>query len=149
MATLNLPPDFIEFLRLLNDHNVEYLLIGGYAVAYHGYPRATGDMDIWIAMSKGNARRLVKVLREFGFDVPQLSTDVFLDERKVVRMGLPPIRIELMTTISGVSFAECFAARVVDELCGVEVNLISLEHLKRNKEASGRHKDLDDLENLP
>ena len=149
MAAFSLPPDFKEFLRLLNDHSVEYLLIGGYAVAYHGYPRATGDMDIWVAMNPGNARRIVAVLRQFGFDVPQLSTDTFLAERKVVRMGVPPIRIEIMTTVSGVSFAECYADRVVAELDGVAVNLIGLEDLKRNKKASGRHKDLNDLENLP
>jgi hypothetical protein len=149
MATLSLPPDFREFLILLNDHNVEYLLIGGYAVAYHGYPRATGDMDIWVGMSEQNAQRIVLALKAFGFDVPQLSSDIFLDNRKVVRMGVPPLRIEMMTTIAGVSFAECYAARVVDFLDGIPVSLISLEHLKRNKEASGRHKDLDDVENLP
>ena len=134
---------------MLNDHSVEYLLIGGYAVAYHGYPRATGDMDIWVGMSKGNAQRIVSALKKFGFDVPRLSADTFLDKRKVVRMGVPPIRIEIITTVTGINFAESFASRVVDELDGVKVNVISLEDLKRNKKASGRHRDLDDLENLP
>lgn len=149
MATVHLPFDFKEFLRLFNAHQVEYLLIGGYAVGYYGYPRATADMDIWIAMHPANAEKLVAVLQAFGFDVPELSVDLFLKENQIIRMGMPPVRIEMVTTISGVRFAECYADRVVDVLDGVEVNLISLKHLRVNKKASGRHKDLDDLENLP
>jgi hypothetical protein len=149
MATVNLPPDFKEFLRLLNAHQVEYLLIGGYAVAYHGYPRATADMDIWVAVHPRNAERIVAALKDFGFDLPELSPDLFLKESQIIRMGVPPVRIEIATGISGVSFGECYAARVVDVLDEVEVNLINLAHLKTNKRASGRHRDLDDLENLP
>jgi len=149
MAIMNLPPDFREFLRLLNAHQVEYLLIGGYAVAYHGYPRATADMGIWIATHPRNAAQVVAALKEFGFDVPELSVELFQTENQIVRMGKPPVRIEIATGISGVSFAECYAARVIDVLDGLEVSLISLHDLKRNKRASGRHKDLDDLENLP
>lgn len=149
MATVNLPPDFKEFLKLLNARQVEYLLIGGYAVAYHGYPRATADMDIWIASTPQNAEKIVTALKEFGFDLPQLTIDLFLKAGQIIRMGVPPVRIEIATTISGVDFAECHAARVVDVLDGVEVNLIDLAHLKINKRAAGRHKDLDDLENLP
>jgi len=149
MATINLPPDFKEFLRLLNAHQVEYLLIGGYAVAYHGYPRATADMDIWIAVHPRNAERVVAALKEFGLDLPRLSPDLFLKEGQIIRMGVPPVRIEIATGISGVSFGECYAARVVDVLDEVEVNLINLAHLKVNKKTAGRHKDLDDLEHLP
>jgi hypothetical protein len=149
MATVRLPPDFKEFLQLLNSHQVEYLLIGGYAVGYHGYPRATADMDIWIAMHTKNAEKIVAVLREFGFDVPALSVDLFLKEGQIIRMGVPPVKIDIATTISGVDFEECYAERVVDVLDEVEVNLIGLKHLKINKKASGRHKDLNDLENLP
>jgi len=146
---LTLPQDFKEFLRLLQAHEVEYLLIGGYAVAYHGYPRATQDLDIWIAIEPGNAARMTAVLREFGFDAANLSADLFLRDNKIVRMGIPPMRIEVMTTISGVGFAECYAAKVTDALDGVPVSIIGLRHLKLNKQASGRHKDLDDLEHLP
>jgi predicted nucleotidyltransferase len=149
MATVRLPHDFKEFLKLLNDNGVRYLLVGGYAVAYHGYPRATADMDIWIEVDPSNASKLVDALKEFGFNSPDLSVDLFLEKEKVVRMGVPPIRIEILTSISGVTFEECFPSRITDELDGIEVNLISLPHLKANKEASGRHKDLDDLENLP
>ncbi|HIE28660.1 TPA: hypothetical protein EYP66_15380 [Candidatus Poribacteria bacterium] len=148
MATIQLPLDFKEFLKLLNSHQVEYLLIGGYAVGYHGYPRATADMDLWVAIHQENAEKLVAVLKEFGFDVPELSTDLFLKENQIVRMGVPPMRIELLTTISGVSFEECYSERIIDVIDGVEVSIINLKHLKLNKRASGRHKDLDDLEHL-
>ena len=149
MATIHLPQDFKEFLRLLNAHNVEYLLIGGYAVGYFGYPRATADMDIWIAMNPANAEKIVKVLKEFGFNPPDLSTDLFLKEWQIIRLGVPPVRIEIATTISGVDFDECFAGKVIAELDGEQVNLISLNHLKINKKASGRHQDLADIDNLP
>ncbi len=149
MATVNLPPDFKEFLKLLNAHHVEYLLIGGYAVAYHGYPRATADMDIWIATHPQNTDKVVTVLKEFGFDLPELTSELFQKKNQIIRMGVPPVRIEIATTISGVTFGECYASRVVDVLDDVEVNVIDLVHLKINKKAAGRHKDLDDLENLP
>ena len=149
MAPINLPPDFKEFLKLLNAHQVEYLLIGGYAVAYHGYPRATADMDIWIALHPRNAEGVVTSLKAFGFDLPELTPELFLKEGQVIRMGVPPVRIEIATSISGVRFEECYAARVVDVLDEVEVNLIDLGHLKANKKAAGRYKDLNDLENLP
>jgi hypothetical protein len=124
-------------------------LIGGYAVGYHGYPRATADMDIWVAVNPENADKIVVALKEFGFAVPELSAELFLRQNQIVRMGVPPMRIELTTTISGVDFEACYAARVVAELDGVKVNLIDLKHLKINKKASGRYKDLNDLENLP
>jgi predicted nucleotidyltransferase len=149
MATIHLPHDFKEFLKLLNAHNVEYLLIGGYAVGYHGYPRATADMDIWIAINPANSERIVAALKEFGFDLPELTPQLFLKEWQIIRLGVPPVRIEIATTISGVNFSECYAERVTDVLDGVKVNLISLNHLKANKKASGRHQDLADLENLP
>jgi hypothetical protein len=123
--------------------------VGGYAVGYHGYPRATVDMDIWIGRGRATADKMVTVLKEFGFDVPNLSLELFLKENQIVRMGVPPIRLEVFTTIPGVQFEECYPFRIVDELDGVQVNLISLEKLKANKRASGRNKDLDDLEHLP
>ncbi len=133
---------------MLNSHQVEYLLIGGYAVSYHGHPRATADMDIWIAIQKENAEKMVTVLKAFGFDAPQLTADLFLKQNQIVRMGTPPMRVELLTTISGVHFEECYSERIVGVIDDVEVQIINLEHLKRNKQASGRQKDLDDLEHL-
>jgi len=99
-------------------------------------------------MHSQNADKVVAVLKKFGFDVPELKPDIFLIEDQIIRMGVPPIRIEIATTISGVNFDECFEERIIDELDGVQVNIISYKHLIINKKASGRHKDLDDLEHL-
>lgn len=144
-----LPPDFKDFLKLLNSKQVEYLLIGGYAVGYHGYSRATADMDIWIAIHPDNAQRVTETIHEFfGFKVEEATPELFLKPNKIARMGVPPLRIEVLTTISGVRFEDCYAERIVDELDGVEVSLINREHLKINKKASGRLKDLTDLEHL-
>ncbi|HKJ37997.1 MAG TPA: hypothetical protein VJ972_04430 [Anaerolineales bacterium] len=145
---LTLPPDFKEFLKLLKEHDVQYLLIGGYAVGYHGYARATDDMDIWVAVHPDNAQKLVSALKAFGLNDPNLTPDLFLQKPKIVRMGFPPMRLEISTSISGVDFKECYQTRIVDTLDDIEVNLIDLEHLKKNKEASGRAKDIADLENL-
>ena len=148
MATIHLPPDFKEFLQLLNTHHVEYMVVGGYAVGYYGYPRATGDMDIWIAYSPANVRGLVEVLREFGFSIAE-PAEAFLTEGQFMGIGNKPLRIEVLTTISGVSFQDCYAERIEDEIDGVQVNLIGLRHLRINKQASGRLKDLNDVRNLP
>lgn len=149
MATPQLQADFKEFLKLLNSKQVEYLLIGGYAVGYYGYPRATADIDIWIAINPANANRVAGVIREFfGSEVEGATPELFLQENKIARMGVPPFRIEILTTISGVGFNECYAERVTGKIDGVEVSLISLKHLKANKKASGRLKDLNDLEHL-
>ena|SRR5438093_7127391 len=148
MAPPLLPDDFKEFLRLLNSYRVEYLLVGGYAVGYYGYPRATADMDVWVAISTENANRVVAALREFGFRPDAVPPVLFLTENRVVRLGVPPLRLEIITTISGVTFAECYPQRTRAVLSGVDVPLISLHHLKINKAASGRPKDLDDLHHL-
>lgn len=148
MATIQLPPDFKEFLQLLNSHGVEYLLIGGYAVGYYGYPRATGDIDVWIAFTPDNLRALVEALRAFGFAIPE-PAESFLEEGQFLGLGNAPLRIEILTSISGVGFAECYAARIEHVIDGVEISLIGLRHLRRNKRASGRLKDLNDLQNLP
>lgn len=148
MGTLPIPGDLREFLQLLGAHAVRYLLIGGYAVGYHGYVRATGDMDVWVSAEPANAAKLVDVVLEFGFDVPELTPELFTEPGVVVRLGEPPFRIELLNQISGVSFEECYAARVIGRVDGLEVPVIGLEHLRQNKAASGRHKDLDDLEHL-
>ena len=144
-----LPKDFKEFLKLLRAHGVEYLLVGGWAVSHHGYPRFTNDLDVWIAIAPVNAERVVKVLSDFGFDGPELSAALFLKEDQIVRMGVEPVRIELMTTISGVQFEECYRERLETTLDDEPVNLINLRHLRINKKAAGRLKDLSDLEHLP
>lgn len=149
MAMQQLPHDFKEFLKLLNDHEVEYLVVGGYAVSYYGYPRPTGDIDIWIAIAPENASRMVQSLQEFGFAGSNLDDSLFLRPKSIVRMGVPPVKIEIMTDVSGVTFADCYARRTIANFEGVDVPLISFEDLRVNKAASGRLKDLNDLENLP
>lgn len=148
MANIPLPEDFSAFLKLLNAHEVKYLLVGGYAVGYHGYVGATADMDIWILSEPQNAYRLVTVLRTFGFDAPDFTPNLFLENDQVIRMGVPPLRIEVLTSVSGVTFQECYRDREVHQWQDVAVNIISLKHLILNKKASGRHKDLADLEYL-
>ena len=144
-----LSPDFKEFLKLMSDRQIEYLLIGGFAVGYHGYPRSTNGLDIWIGIDPATAQKMVSALKEFGFDTPQLSERLFLKKDTIARMGIPPVRIEILTSVSGITFEACFQNRIIDKIDGIEVNIIDLKHLKINKKASGRHKDLDDLENLP
>jgi hypothetical protein len=118
-------------------------------VGYHGYPRATADMDIWIAINPENARRVSDTIREFfDTDIAEAPPDLFLQENKIARMGVPPFRIEILTTISGVNFSDCYAARVIGDIDGIPVNIIGLQHLKVNKKASGRLQDLNDLEHL-
>jgi hypothetical protein len=133
---------------LLNDHEVDYLLIGGYAVGFHGYPRATGDMDIWVGVSEKTAQRLVEVLTEFGFS-EGVTQELFLRPRCIVRLGHPPNRLEVTTFIDGVGFEDCYQRRIIAHAGEVPVNVIGLDDLRKNKKASGRHKDLADLENLP
>jgi predicted nucleotidyltransferase len=147
MAKL-LPNDFREFLKLCNQKRLKYVLIGGYAVGHYGYPRATADMDIWIEQSPENAAKMVAVLIAFGFDVPELSVELFLEKGKIIRMGVPPMRLKILTDISGVTFAECYPLRGKAKMDGIRVDVISREDLKINKAAAGRLKDLDDLEHL-
>ncbi|MGA2143981.1 MAG: hypothetical protein ABSH49_03345 [Bryobacteraceae bacterium] len=149
MATPSLPDDFKEFLKLLDSNGVEYLLIGGYAVNVHGYVRTTNDLDLWVSVNPENAARIDRALRQFGFAAAELTSDLFLTPNNVVRMGLPPIRIEILTSISGVEFEPCYAEKEMIRIEEMAVPVISLARLRENKAASGRAKDLADLENLP
>jgi hypothetical protein len=141
--------DFKEFLKSLNLNRVEYLLIGGYAVGIYGFIRATNDLDIWVNVSAENAVRIDRALREFGFTGTDLTPDLFNAPNKVVRMGVPPIRIEILTSIDGVEFESCYAEKQMIQVDGMMVPVISLARLRENKAASGRMKDLADLESLP
>ncbi|NJK43567.1 MAG: hypothetical protein HC933_04225 [Pleurocapsa sp. SU_196_0] len=144
---IQLDRNFKEFLSLLERHGVEYLLIGGYAVNFHGYVRYTGDMDIYISASSENAARVAMALNELGFD--EVTPSMFTTPSSMVRMGVPPTKLEVTNFIDGVTFEECYANRLRTMLDGLEVNIMSLIDLRRNKRASGRLKDLADLENLP
>ena len=145
---IEFPRDFKEFLQLLNLKKIEYLVIGGYAVGYYGYPRATGDLDIWIAINEPTAVKMVEVLRDFGFDPPELQKELFLAEQKVIRMGVPPMRLEILTSIDGVDFNTCFDNRAIADFGDFKVNFISKRDLLLNKRASGRPQDLVDFEKL-
>ncbi len=144
-----LPPDFNEFLKSFEEEKVDYLLIGGYAVGFYGYARATADLDVWIAVNPINAEKVVRALRRFGMNTPDLTPDLFLEEGKIARMGVPPLRIEIQTGVSGVDFESCYKRRQRVDVRGFDVNIIDLEDLKANKRAANRFKDLDDLEHLP
>jgi hypothetical protein len=135
-------------LKLLNSHRVEYLLIGGYAVCYHGHYRNTGDIDFWIAVSPENAAKLVSVIREFGFETPELSAQLFLNKGRLIRMGVEPTRIEILTEISACEFTDCYSRRIQAAISGIPVNILSLPDLIRNKIKSGRLKDLEDVQKL-
>jgi hypothetical protein len=145
---IEFPQDFKEFLKLLNLKKIEYLVIGGYAVGYHGYPRATGDLDIWIAIDQNNATKTAEALYEFGFNLTEADKHILQTEKKVLRMGIPPMRLEILTTIDGVSFAECFNKRIVAEIDDITVNFISKEDLLKNKLASARPQDIADAGKL-
>jgi hypothetical protein len=139
--------DFKEFAELLNAYGVEYLLVGGYALAAHGHPRYTGDIDFWVRPSTGNLNRLLAALNDFGFGSLGLSISDFQPET-VVQLGRPPRRIDLLTRIDGVEFEACFARREQIDAGGVRLNLIGLADFKANKRAAGTVKDLADLESL-
>jgi hypothetical protein len=133
----------------LNEKQVEYLVVGGYAVAFHGYPRYTGDIDIWIAISKENAEKVMQVLKDFGFGSLAISEEDFLKQDLVIQLGYEPIRIDILTSLTALSFAECYDCAVLANLDDLLVKFINLENLKKNKLATGRQKDLGDVENLP
>jgi|SRR5579863_238724 len=147
MPTTRIPPDFKEFLKSLDAHNARFMLIGGYAVNAFGYVRNTVDMDIWIASDPDNLRRVLNAIRDFGF--PAAPDDLLHEANAMVRMGVPPLRIEVLRTISGVEFEDCWLRRVTIEDDDLRIPAISLEDLKRNKLAAGRKKDLLDLDELP
>ena len=143
-----LSQDFKEFIESLNANGVRYLVVGGYAVALHGHPRYTKDMDIWVEMSQENATKMVKALEQFGFASLGLKEADFLVPDQIIQLGYPPNRIDILTTLSGVDFTLCYEARKMVKMEGVDVNFIDLENLKKNKLATGRHQDLADFENL-
>ena len=135
-------------MQLLNAKGVKYLVIGGYAVAAHGHPRNTKDIDIWFEMSESNAERLMAVLHDFGFGTLDITRTDFLTPDWTVQLGYPPNRIDLISSPDGVDFTDCYLTRTVIRIDGVEVNFIDLEHLKQNKRAAGRKQDLADVEAL-
>ena len=140
--------DFKEFVAYANSRNLRFLIVGGYAVALHGHPRYTKNLDIWIDRTPQNISILLAVLDDFGFGSVGLTAEDFLEPEQVIQLGKPPLRIDLLTSISGIEFSDCYPNRESVDIDGVPLPLISLDDLKTNKKASGRHQDLADLENL-
>jgi len=141
-------PDFKEFVELLIKNKAEYLIVGGYAVGIHGYPRYTGDLDIWLNPTLYNAGKILTCVNAFGFSSYKLKESDFIKEGNVIQLGYPPLRIDLLTQIDGVTFAECYKNRKVMTIEGVSINFIGYDELLKNKKESGRLSDLNDIERL-
>ena len=143
-----LTQDFKEFIALLNENDVRYLIVGGYAVAFHGHPRYTKDLDIWIDPAVENIDKLLETLKQFGFGSLGLKAEDFEDPEDMIQLGLPPNRIDLFTGLKGVIFDSCYETRVDVEINEITVHVIDLQNLRQNKKATGRPQDIADLSNL-
>ena len=140
--------DFREFIELLIKNKAEYMIVGGYAVGIHGHPRYTGDLDIWLNPTPQNAELILKSVNDFGFSSFKLNQADFTKPGNVIQLGYPPLRIDLLTEIDGVTFDECFKNRkevIIDDL---KVNFIGYDDLLKNKKESGRPRDIDDIDHL-
>jgi predicted nucleotidyltransferase len=145
---IELDENFKEFIALLNLHKVKYLLVGGFAVGLHGYPRHTGDLDIWVRPDLSNGTKILKVLKKFGFGSLGLTAESFIKEDIVHQFGYPPLRIDILTGVSGITFDECYARKQKMLLGGITVNVVHLNDLIHNKLSSGRPEDLYDVKKL-
>jgi predicted nucleotidyltransferase len=141
-------PDFREFIECLNLNKVEYLVIGGYAVGFHGYVRATGDIDFWINKTKINAEKLVKAVIDFGVDIADTNPEMFLSEERLVTIGELPVKIEILNKVSGLNFEECYKRKITAKLDGIDICVLNLDDLILNKMRSNRDKDQIDIKNL-
>ncbi|MBU0559636.1 MAG: nucleotidyltransferase [Bacteroidetes bacterium] len=140
--------DFVEFVELLNKYKVKYIIVGAYALALYAEPRNTGDIDFFVESSFENAEKILKVLKDFGFENLEISLEDLLNPSMVIQLGFAPVRIDILTSISGVEFEEAFTDKVIKKLGGEDAFFISKELLIQNKRASGRNKDLADIEDL-
>jgi len=140
--------DFEEFFASCNKHGLQYLVVGGYAFALHAHPRYTGDMDVFVRASRENDEALIRALADFGFELEDLNWKDFGKEEKIVQLGYPPVRIDIITTVDGVDFDDAWPRRVEANYGNQKVFFISRADLIANKRASGRKQDLLDLESL-
>ena len=145
---MELNPDFQEFLRSFVDHDVRFLIVGGYALAAHGHPRYTKDLDVWVWTDQDNAARVIKALDDFGFGGLGLSAADFEDPDMVVQLGREPQRIDILTFATGLSFEQAYQARMTIEIGGVPVPFVSVDDLRTNKMATGRLRDRADVADL-
>lgn len=133
-----LNPDFRDMLSAFNAAGVEYLIVGGYAVAHHGYPRATGDLDFWVRRSPENAGRVLRALDAFGAPAGLVTRDDLLDPDMIAQIGVEPTRIDILAAIDGVEFDEAYPSRIVSRIDDVEIPFVGVKHLLQNKRATGR-----------
>jgi predicted nucleotidyltransferase len=145
---MTLDKDFEDFIELLNKHKVDYMIVGGYALAFHGKPRHTGDLDIWINLSEENAKKMMIVLNEFGMATLGLQKEDFLQKGGITQIGYPPLRIDILNEIDGVNFAEASKNKLIIDVDGMSINYIGLNDLIKNKQVSGRKQDLSDVNEL-
>ena len=143
-----LEKDFQEFIELLNKHEVSYMIVGAHALAFHGKPRHTGDLDIWINPTDENAEKMIVVINNFGFGSVGLKKDDFLQENYVTQLGYPPLRIDILNSISGVTFEEAYTNRLFIDVDGLTISYIGFNELIKNKAGTARKQDIADLENL-
>jgi hypothetical protein len=140
--------DFKELISLFNEEKVEFLLVGAHALALHGHPRFTGDMDLWVHASKANAKRVFTALARYGAPLNQTQASEFSKPGLVLQIGLPPMRIDILTSLTGLSWPGAWKRRCTTSLAGVDVSFLSVQDMITNKRAIGRHKDLADVELL-
>ena len=145
---MELDRDFKEFIALLNEHQVEYLIVGGYAVVAYGYHRFTGDLDVWINPSKENAKIILDVLKAFGFGKLRLTEKDFATKDKIIQLGDEPLRIDLITSVEGLDFIDCYKRRKSIKADGIKVQLLGLDDLRKNKRLVGRDRDREDYKHL-
>ena len=145
---MKLPQDFREFLEFFNAKGVEYMIVGSYALAYYGAPRFTGDIDVFVKRSERNAKRIIEALRDFGFSFPNLTHQDFLEDDNVVQLGMPPIRIDILTSLSGMSWEKASLGMESGAFDGIPVYIIGRADYIQNKRAAGRTRDLADVEAL-
>lgn len=145
---IQIPKDFREFLQLLSENNVDFIIIGGYAVAFHGAPRYTGDIDIYVKRDKENGKRIIEALENFGFTDAGLKPGDFSEENKIFQLGFPPLRIDILTDIDGLSWEKALSGAVEYTIDDFTCNFIGERELIVNKRQTGRHKDLADIDAL-
>jgi len=145
---MTLAQDFEDFIKLLNKHQVDYMIVGGYALAFHGKPRHTGDLDIWINISEENAERLILAIKEFGLASLGLTKTDFMQEGYVTQIGYPPLRIDILNTIDGIKFEDAYQNKLIVYVDGIQVKYIGLKDFIENKTASGRSQDIADLREI-
>ncbi len=145
---MEVQPDFRDLLELFNAHKVEYLIIGGYALAFQFAPRYTGDIDIFVGPDNGNAKRILAALNGFGFGALDLKTEDFNSQNKVVQLGVPPVRVDLLTSITGISWEKAFSGKIRGKYGGIPADYIGRDEFVLNKRSTGRKKDIVDIEAL-